>query len=254
MRAAAGEGVKRSAAVVALAWAGRALALEAEAGFSHEKLTNNNADWNSAYVEAAHTFAPRQTLYAALREVERFDLKDSQVEAAYYQPLSQRLTGHIEANASPEHNVLPKGSLFGELALQLDAGWVASGGVRKSEYTATSTRVISAGLERYFGRSRAFYTLNNGKPEGAGSATAHRIGLDYYYAEERSRVGVSATWGREVENIPPTGVLTSDVRSLNLYGRHWVSAAWAMTWELGTHEQGSFYRRTGGRLGVRHAF
>ena len=114
--------------------------------------------------------------------------------------------------------------------------------------------MISAGLERYFGRQRAFYTLNNGKPEGAGSATAHRIGVDHYYAEERSRVGVSATWGREVENIPPTGVLTSDVRALNLDGRHWVSAAWAMTWELGTHEQGSFYRRTGGRLGVRYAF
>lgn len=254
MRAAAREGVKRSFAVVALAWAGRVLALEAEAGFSHEKLTNNNADWRSVYVEAAHSFVPRQTLYGALREVERFDLKDSQVEAAFYQPLSQRLTGHIEGNASPEHNVLPKGSLFGELALQLDAGWVASGGARKSEYTATSTRVITGGLERYFGRYRAFYTINNGKPEDAGSATAHRIGLDYYYAEERSRVGVSATWGREVENIPPTGVLTSDVRALNVYGRHWVSPAWALTWELGTHEQGSFYRRTGGRLGLRHAF
>ena len=243
MRAAAREDVRQSVAVAAFAWAGRALALEAEAGISHERLTNNNADWKSAYVEAAHTFAPRQTLFAALREVERFDLKDSQVEAAYYQPLSQRLTGHIEANASPEHHVLAKGSLFGELALQLDAGWVASGGVRKSQFTATSARVISAGLERYFGRSRAFYNLNNGKPEDTGSATAHRIGLDYYYAAERSRVGVSATWGREVENIPPAGVLTSDVRALNIYGRHWVSPAWAMTWELSTHEQGSFYRR-----------
>lgn len=254
MRAAARENVKQGVAVVAFAWAGRALALEAEAGFSHEKLSNNNADWNSAYVEAAHTFAPRQTVYAALREVERFDLKDSQVEAGYYQPLSPRLAGHIEGNASPEHNMLPKGSLFGELALQLDAGWVASGGVRKSEYTATSARVITASLERYFGRFRALYTMNNGKPEDAGSATGHRIGLDYYYAGERSRVGVSATWGREVENIPPTGVLTSDVRALNIYGRHWVSPAWAITGELGTHEQGSFYRRTGGRLGLRYAF
>src|SRR5690348_5412905 len=76
VRTAARKDVKRSVAVVAMTWAGRALALEAEAGFSHEKLTNHNPDWKSAYVEAAHTFAPRRTLYGALREVERFDLKD----------------------------------------------------------------------------------------------------------------------------------------------------------------------------------
>jgi YaiO family outer membrane protein len=246
--------VKRSFALVALAWLGRAFALEGEAGLSHETVTNNNADWNSVYLEAAHGFAPRQTLYGALREVERFDLRDSQIEAGYYHPLTGRLVGHVEGSASPDHHVLPKGSLFGEFALALDAGWVVAGGVRKSEYTATGTRVITASLERYFSRYRAFYTLANGKPEDAGSASSHRIGVDYYYAGERSRAGVSATWGREVENIVPAGIVTSDVRALNVYGRHWIAPQWAVTWELGTHEQGDFYRRTGGRLGLRRAF
>ena len=246
--------MKRSCALVALIWVGRAMALEAEAGFSHEQLTNNNADWNSVYLEATHGFAPRQTLYGALRQVERFDLSDSQIEAGYYHPLTGRLTGHIEGNASPDHNVLPKGSLFGELALGLGAGWVVSGGVRKSEYAASGTRIITASLERYFSRYRAFYTLSNGKPEDTASASSHRIGLDYYYADERSRAGVSATWGREVENIPPAGIVTSDVRALNVYGRHWIAPQWAVTWELGTHEQGDFYRRTGGRLGLRRSF
>ena len=206
------------------------------------------------YLEAAHGLAPRQTVYGALREVERFDLKDSQIEAGYYHPLTRRLTGHVEANASPEHNVLSKGSLFGELALEFGAAWVASGSARKNEYTASGTRVITASFERYFSRYRAFYTLSNGKPEDAGSASSHRIGLDYYYAGERSRAGVSATWGREVENIPPAGIVTSDVRALNVYGRHWIAPRWAVTWELGTHEQGDFYRRTGGRLGLRRSF
>ena len=247
--------MKGRLALLGLICTGRALALELEAGFSHEQLTNNYADWSSVYLEAAHSLAPRQTLYGAVREVERFDLRDSQVEAGYYHPFSSRLVAHVEANASSEHNFLPEKSFFGEASLQFGPpGWVASAGYRHSDYPATSTRIISAGLERYFGAFRAFYTLYNGKPEDTGSATSQRFGLDYYYADERSRVGVAATWGREVENIVPNGVVTSDVRAFNVFGRHSFSPAWALSWAVGTHQQGDFYRRTGAQLGLRHLF
>jgi len=246
--------VKARAALLGVLWTGSAFALDLEGGSSYERLTNGQPDWKSVYLEGAHTFAPRQTLYGALREVERFDLHDGQIEAGYYHPFSSRLTGHVEGNASPQHNFLPMSSLFGELALELSRGWVASGGYRHNEYTATHTRILSAGLERYFASYRAYYTLNNGRPEDTGSATAHRVGLDYYYAEERSRIGVSATFGSEVENIVPNGVVTSDVRAFGIYGRHWLSQAWALSWEIGSHEQGDFYRRTGARLGLRHHF
>jgi YaiO family outer membrane protein len=246
--------VKALAALIGVLWSAGALGLELEGGTSYEHLTNGNPPWKSIYLEGAHTFEPRQTLYGALREVERFDLRDSQIEAGYYHPFSPKLTGQVEANASSQHNFLAKSSLFAGLAQQLDGGWVASGGYRHNEYTAASTRIINAGLERYFASYRAYYTLNNGRPEDNGSATAHRFGLDHYYADERSRVGVSVTFGREVENIVPNGIVTSDVRAFGIYGRHWLSQAWALSWELGTHEQGDFYRRTGGRLGLRHDF
>jgi YaiO family outer membrane protein len=246
--------VKARAALLGVIWTGSALALELEGGSSYERLTNGQPDWKSVYLEGAHTFEPRQTLYGAVREVERFDLRDDQVEAGYYHPFSSRLTGHVDGNASPQHNFLARSSLFGELAFELHRGWVASGGYRHNEYTTTNTRIISAGLERYFASYRAYYTLNNGRPEDTGSATAHRVGLDYYYAEERSRIGVSATFGSEVENIVPNGVVTSDVRAFGIYGRHWVSQAWALSWEIGTHQQGDFYTRTGARLGLRHHF
>lgn len=246
--------MKARAALIGVLWTGGALALELEGGLSYEHLTNGNADWKSVYLEGAQTFEPRQTLYGALRDVERFDLRDTQFEAGYYHPFSSRLTGHVDGNASPQHNFLPRGSLLGELALQLDGGWVASGGYRYNEYVTTSTRIISATLERYFASYRAYLTLNNGRPKDTGSATASRVGLDYYYANERSRVGASVTFGREVDNILPEGIVTSDVRAFGVYGRHWFSKAWAVTWEAGTHEQGDFYRRTGGRLGLRHDF
>ena len=232
-----------------------ARALDGEAGFTYENLDKGKPDWKSAYLEAAHDFAPRQTLYGMVRETERFDSRDTELMAGYYQPLGQSFTGLLEASASPQHNVLPASSVFGQLAWIAGGGWVASGGLRYSDYTDTHTRLLTASLERYFETFRAFVALHNGKPAGAGSATSGRVGIDAYYCGERCRIGVAATWGREVENVgPPAGIITSDVRAFGLYGRHEFAPAWALTWDLGTHEQGDLYRRTGGRLGLRHRF
>lgn len=235
--------------------AGPACALEFEGGLTHERLTNDRPDWRSLYLEAAHDFAPRRTLYGLLRETERFDLRDSEIAAAYYHPLGASATALIEASHSPDHNVLPEGSVLGHLSWAAGSGWVVSGGARFSKYTDSDTRVLMASVERYFGSYRAAYTLYNGKPEDEGSASSHRAAFDYYYDGERSRVGAAVTWGREVEYVgPPTGIIVSAVRALALLGRHWLTPAWALTWELGTHEQGDLYRRTGGRLGLRHRF
>ena len=42
--------------------------------------------------------------------------------------------------------------------------------------------------------------------------------------------------------------------SISIVGRHWLTPDWAIAWEIGTHEQGDLYRRTGGRLGLRYRF
>ena len=246
--------MRRGLIVLALVTA-RASALELEGGLTHERLTNDRPDWRSIYVEAAHDLAPRQTLYGLLREVERFDQRDTEIAAAYYHPLAANWTALIEASHSPDHDVLPKASIFGHVSSALGSGWVVSGGVRFSEYALKDTRILMGGAERYFGSYRAAYTLYNGKPEGESSASSHRLSFDYYYYGERSRIGVAATWGREIEYVgPPAGIIVSDVRAFTLLGRHWLTSSWALTWDLGSHEQGDLYRRTGGRLGLRHRF
>ena len=247
--------MRRALPLLLLLAAGRAGALDLEAGFTHERLDNNLPDWSSVYLEAAHDLAPRRTLYGWLRETERFNLRDTEIAAGYYHPFGASWTGLLEATHSGDHNVLPEHSVFGQLSWQGGGGWVASGGLRFSEYTDNGTRVLNGSVERYFGSYRASYTLYNGKPEGESSASSHRIAFDHYYYGERSRIGLAVTWGREVEYVgPPTGIIVSDVRALALLGRHWLTAQWAATWELGTHEQGDLYRRTGGRLGVRYRF
>ena len=234
--------------------AASASALEGEVGLSHEKLTNNRADWDSRYLEASHSFRQRQTLYGMVRETSRFDLTDREALVGYYHPLAERWTGLIEASTSPQHHVLPKSSVFGELNFGAGGGWGIALGLRHTEYTATQTNLFLATVERYWSSFRVALAAYNNHPEGAGSATAHRLVFDYYYTE-KSRVGIGLTGGREVENVgPPIGVTTTDVRGANVYGRHWFAPAWAVTWELLVHEQGDIYTRRGGRLGLRHSF
>jgi YaiO family outer membrane protein len=247
--------MRRALTALLLLLAGRALALDGEAGYVYENLDKGKPDWTTVYVEAAHDLAPRQTLYGALRETERFNFRDTEIAGGYYHPFSQRFVGLVEASASPDHNVLPAHAIYGQGSWIFGGGWVASGGARFNEYTDTSARVLNAQLERYFAGYRAFYGVYNGKPSGLSSASSQRLGIERYYADERSRVGASITWGREIENLgPPAGIITSDVRAYTIYGRHWFSPAWALTWDAGRHEQGTLYTRSGIRLGLRHHF
>lgn len=227
---------------------------EAEAGASYEHLTNGRDSWKSAYLEGARQFAPRRTLYGTVRETERFGFRDGELALGYSHPFGN-LTALVEGSYSSQHNVLAQDSLYGQLAYAFGAGWVASGGMRHSEYTTSNVNMLVGNFERYWSSFRAGYAIYNGRPEGSGSATAHRLSFDHYYRDERSRIGVSIAWGREVENQgPPAGIITSDIRDLTLTGRHWLSNSWALTWDAWRHEQGDLYTRTGGRLGLRYRF
>lgn len=246
--------MSRFLALLLAAAATSTAALEGEIGVTHENLTNSRPDWDSVYLEANHPFRERQTLYGLLRETNRFDLTDRELMVGYYHPLSERWTGLVEASMSPEHNILPRSSVFGEANYRIGGGWGVALGLRHTEYTSTETNMLVGTVEKYWSSFRAAFAAYNNHPEGAGSATAHRLVFDYYYAE-KSRVGVGITRGREVENVgPPVGVTTTDVRGANVYGRHWFSPSWAATWELLVHEQGDIYTRRGGRLGLRHSF
>lgn len=232
----------------------RSGASEIELGGSRENLSNNQPDWRSLSLDAAHHFAPRQTLYGGLRATERFGLDDTELWAGYYHPLSADWTSLVEASASDTHRVLAKYSVFGQLSRRLPYGWVLGAGVRHSEYTGSGVNLLVLDAERYWGSFRAGYTLYAGRPEGAQTGVSHRLALNYYYGE-RSFVGLSVADGREVENVgPPVGVVVTDVFNVTLSGRHWITPAWALAWDLVSHEQGRLYRREGLRVGLRHRF
>jgi len=226
--------------------------LELEIGAGRENLDRGYADWQSRYLEAGYQLGPRQSVYGLLRETERFGQRDHELLAGYYHPLAPAWTLVLEGNFSPTHQVLAKWSAFGEIQRSLPDGWGIQAGLRRTEYNQDRTATANLGLERYWANHRAAYTLYASHLEGNGSSTAHRLQFDHYYAE-RSRIGLYAAVGRELENLG-SSVLASDVRSLGLIGRHWLTPDWAVSYELIHQRQGDLYTRHGARLGLRRAF
>ncbi|MBX3663109.1 MAG: YaiO family outer membrane beta-barrel protein [Burkholderiales bacterium] len=246
----AGSGLKAAGGAIGL----KPARTEVEAGYSRENLSNSLPDWTSTYLLGSHRFGERRVLYGGLRETRRFGLDDSEVHAGLYYPLGASWTAQVEGSLSPTHEVLAKHSIYGQLQKSLPGGWGVGVGLRHNEYTLSASNVVSLLAERYWGNFRGAYTLYSGRPEGGSSGASHRVQLSYYYAD-RSSVGISFSDGREVENVgPPRGLLSSDVRNWTLSGQHWLTPAWALTYDLVNHEQGSLYRRQGLRLGIRHSF
>ena len=225
---------------------------EAEIGTSLEQLTQGRGDWRSTYLDLEARNAARRAFYGRLRTTERFGQADAEAAAGTYLPFG-RWGVQLEATASPTHHVLAKHSLLVQVERRFEGGWGAHAGVRRSEFEHTGTDIVVATVDRYFSAYRLAYSLYLGRPDGAGFNAAHRLQGSYYYGD-RSFVGVAAYAGREAENVPPSGVLVSEVRGASLGGRHEFAPAWSFAWEVTIHRQGDLYTRRGFGIGLRHAF
>lgn len=228
--------------------------LEIEGGFTSEQLTNNFDDWSSIYLNLSQKLGKNKTLYANLRETNRFDLKDSEATLGYYHPLGKKWTVNLEGLTSSTHRVLPRWSLFGSLIREFSGGWVFNLGYRRTEYDNSRVNLGVATLERYFGNYHAAYSFYQSNLEGNGSAQANGVRLNYFYTDT-SRVGAAYSSGRELEYIGPNfGVLKSDVTSFSISGRHSFSPKWGASYSIGYHEQGKSYIKRGFQVGIRFRF
>jgi YaiO family outer membrane protein len=222
-----------------------------EIGVSQEDLDSRFSDWQDISLTASHKFAPRRVLYGEIRDAEHFSQHDKLLGIGYQHPTGDKSSVSVEASASPDHHFTPEWSLLGQFERQLGAGWGIQVGWRHSEYTSAATDLVTLTIERYWNSFRTAYSLYSGKPEGASSASSHRLAFDYFYFD-RNSLGIALSGGKEVENVGR--VITTDVSSIALYGRHWISSTWSIVFGLSRHEQGDLYVRKGVRLGVRHIF
>lgn len=223
-----------------------------EVGGGYDHLSNNRAPWNSQYLLFSKQFQPRTSLYGGVQHTERFDLDDVQLHLGGYLPLADRWTADLEAGYSPTGRVLPQHYEMVHVQRSFDGGLNLGAGYRFREYATAQTHAALFTAEQYLSSFRLAYTYS---PSFVRNQTAHNhnVQLGYWYSDY-SFVNLSYGIGNELNNIIPFGVVSAQVESYGINGRHWITPTWAITWSFGHQRQGHFYDRTGGHIGIRWAF
>ncbi|MBD3895129.1 YaiO family outer membrane beta-barrel protein [Halomonas sp. ML-15] len=227
--------------------------LEGEISYRYESLDSGFDDWQTQRLDLQSSRPGETTWYGAALRERRFGIWDEGLELGAAVPLDGNWVLQPEVGRTFDADFLPE--WYADLRLQrrLSQGFVGSASVRRTQYDASRVDRLALGAERYWGNWRAAYTLNVSEVQGAGNPVGHAVALDHYY-HERSVIGVRASAGQEEEGVPGGEVVTSDVTSFTVRGRHWLDTNWALSWELGTLSQGDLYDRHGIQLGVRRAF
>lgn len=218
-----------------------------------ETLSNNPNDWRDTQLELLHQFAPRKLVIGRVTDSERYGLSDTTLGLSAYYPLGERTTAYAEVTTSNTHRVLPRDSLHLQLAQTLQQGWGVIAGLRQVTYDSTVVDVADLTLERYFSDYRVALTAYPSHSRTAGSASSYRLQLSRYYGDENN-IQLMFANGTEVDK--PTGVdqvLATSVRSVALFGRHWLTRAWGLDYAVSHTEQGESTRRSAS-LGLRYRY
>lgn len=223
-----------------------------ELGYARESLSNDSPDWQDTGIDITHRFGTREYLGVSLHDAKRFGVEDVSAAAFYLMPLSDKVAASIEGSLSPDANFLPRNMVAGTLQYEFAPAWILYGGLKSANYAQDHVTEGLLKLERYvsdFSWSVAW------KPVHALGTYAQSFEVrgNYYYGE-RNMVGIIAAYGQEATSIAPDELVISDVRSIALLGRHHLTPRWALTYAITRTEQGTFYTRTGGRLGVQYSF
>jgi len=214
-----------------------------ELGYARETLSTNPYAWRDTYAQYVRQFASRTVAIGRITESSRFGLDDTTALAAGYLPLGEKTTLFIEATVSPTHRVLPLHTLHTQFNRVLADGWGIQGGWKHLTYNNTAVEVLDLTVERYFGAFRAAWTILPSRSATAGSASAQRLQLGYYYGDGNA-VQLLVASGREVDKpVAVDSVIATDVRTVYLFGQHAMNSAWVFVYGLGYTEQGATVRK-----------
>jgi len=221
-----------------------------ELGASYEFVDQDNPDWQTYYSSINHKFSTGQVLYGTASAVRRFETTDANFMIGFVQPLteSKRWIATVEASGSPNHQILPTASFFGQVERIFGKGWIGRAGLRHSRYPADIVNMGIFGAERYFKAYRGAYTLYVAHLNGKGTALSHAFQGSYYYGE-RNSVGAGFAFGQEIESVPG-GLIKTDVLDFSFTGRHWMTKKWGLSYVAVWHRQGDFYTRGGAQIGL----
>ncbi len=223
-----------------------------ELASGRQQLSNGSPDWTETAARLTHGWGTRRLNEIGVVQTERFGLRDEQLTGQLVRPLDARLTVSADASLSPTHRVLPLHHLGATLQYEFARAWLLHGGLRTTQYSRASVTQGSAMLEHYFGPFSALAAWRPVQTQGSSTASTELRG-SYHYGG-RSGVSLSLSAGQEAVQLSDSELQLADVRASVLGGRHWLTPAWALSYEWSSTRQGDFYTRQGWRLGVQHLF
>ncbi len=239
------------------ACAGGALAgpLAFEAAQTVENLSAGLSDWRNTELSALWRGPAGGSANGTLRRTERFDLADRQAEAGAALPLAPFWRAEAEVAASDTHRVLPQWQWRGRVWREGVAGWNLALGAGRTLYRnpglTQGNATAQAQAEHYLGPWRFAWTGAATRLDGGGVSSAQVWRLDWYASDALSIGGLLA-FGRELENLPGRGVVSSSVRGAALKASYAWAPNWSISGEAAGHRQGALYERYGLRIGVRY--
>jgi YaiO family outer membrane protein len=220
------------------------------AGSGTDRLSNDAPDWSREYLRLDWATAGAGALFTELSRATRFDESDSSlyVGGAWKTLSSWQLGAGLAV--TEDARFLPERELAVDATRAWARGWGTVFGVRQRDYATGDVATYSFTGEKYVSDYRIAYRLEHSRQAGADSALTHALALTWYPSDKRS-VGVTVGAGEEIEIIGLGQLLRTSVANVTLTGNEKLSARLSLSWWLGTHEQGDFYRRDYAGLSVR---
>lgn len=223
-----------------------------EFGFNRESLDNGAADWQSVYAYIDRRTANDSVMSVALTEHRRFSLTDIETAVGGGMTVAGSWLLDGAVRVSPNAEFLPDVVVDAGISRLLGNGWIAGFDLRHRRYPDDTVNTFGLNVEYYFGSFRAAYHIDNTRLSSSASFT-HR-GVLNYYTESGTQYGVTVAAGDEVEIVAPGQLLEMDISAVALSGRHPLSERFSILWRVGTHRQGSIYRRNNVGLSIAGEF
>jgi YaiO family outer membrane protein len=220
------------------------------AGSGTDRLSNGAPDWSREHLRVDWQTAKGEALFAELSHSERFDESDSSLYlGGVFKALPNWQLGPAVA-ITEDARFLPERELSVEATRAWARGWGTVFGVRERDYVTGDVTSYSFTGEKYVSDFRVAYRLDHSRQDGADSALTNALALTWYPSDKRS-VGVTLGTGEEIEIIGLDQLLRTPVDNVTFTGNEKLSARVSLSWWLGTHEQGDFYRRDYAGLSIR---
>jgi YaiO family outer membrane protein len=223
--------------------------------YSTESLSRNLGVWKTTSLYLERKFKNRQLAWMNYTVSDRQSIRDQYLEVGTYKPLKNRWAITAEAGFSPTYNFTGKFSVKGEVEKGFANGFVIHGGSRFTAFSTIKATTVYSQAEKYWGNNRATYTLSVTNITTAGTAPSHRLSYNRYYGERVNNFGVTASFGRENENLGLNlGILRSRTWSISGSGKHWVTKNFALNINATLHRQGTLFYRRGLNVGFHYRF